>query len=192
MLAAARSKARFSVFPPKSIRVCVCVGGVSSGAPWPAIWTEIQGLRLSPGPPPRLPPTRSSRGPGTKLIGPPPAAPPPLHHPPAFCPSFVHLPSNLAGCDSNVRPPGKGSCRPATGAAATAVPPPHAPPFTPPRCYGPGRALPCRHFPTCELKERKQFPLKWRGRENNNGGRNTQRCTPGIVGKKLLLLDMMS
>lgn len=71
--------------------MCVCGGG-SSGAPWPAIWTEIQGLRLSPGPPPRLPPTRSSRGPGTKLIVPPPRRPPFIILLPSVPPSYTfHL-----------------------------------------------------------------------------------------------------
>ncbi|KAM7375473.1 hypothetical protein PAMA_014540 [Pampus argenteus] len=95
----------------------------SSGVPWPAIWTEIQGLRLSPGLP-RLP-TPYAQGPGTKLIVLPSPFPslPPLSSPPSSSSCllslfFVHLPSNLAGCDSNVRPPGKGSCWSATGAAA--------------------------------------------------------------------------
>ncbi|CAB1414488.1 unnamed protein product [Pleuronectes platessa] len=54
-------------------------------------------------------------------------APPPPSSSSCLLSLFVHLPSNLAGCDSNVRPPGKGSCWPATGAATVGPGPVPAP-----------------------------------------------------------------
>lgn len=100
--------------------------------PCPAIWTKIQGLRLSPGSPPLARPPYA-REPGTKLI----VLPSPSLPRSSSCrlSPVLHLPSNLAVCDSNVRPPGKGICWPATGAAATPLPARTAPPPTPPQGF---------------------------------------------------------
>lgn len=105
LLAAAQSKARFSVFPPKSIR------GGPLGCPGQPSGLKSRGSGCPLGSP-RPPYTRE---PGTKLI----VLPSPSLPRSSSCrlSPVLHLPSNLAVCDSNVRPPGEGICWPATGAA---------------------------------------------------------------------------
>lgn len=118
-----------SVFPPKSIR------GGPLGCPVQPSGLKSRGSGCPLGPPlPARPPY--AREPGTKLI----VLPSPSLPRSSSCrlSPVLHLPSNLAVCDSNVRPPGKGICWPATGAAAAPLPACTAPPPTPPQGFPSG------------------------------------------------------
>lgn len=99
-----------SVFPPKSIR------GGPLGCPVQPSGLKSRGSGCPLGPPPPPPRPPYAQEPGTKLI----VLPSPSLPRSSSCrlSPVLHLPSNLAVCDSNVRPPGRGICWPATGAAA--------------------------------------------------------------------------